>query len=162
MAANNTVELIVGLKIPDTTAITALDTIHNMGFEKVKNLIRETYYEFFIAQSDKKFENDISKVDILINVNKNNFKFAVERKQKELSEVTIAVKNIGDNNESLLSTLTTNLGFKNINKIEKKILWTLVIDSSESGARKTAAEIADKLLTNRHFQEYEMISIDKV
>ena len=41
-------ELFVGLKIPDTTAITAFHTIERMGY-KIKNLKRNIYYKFDIC-----------------------------------------------------------------------------------------------------------------
>tara|TARA_Y100000310_G_C20685785_1_gene818871 strand:+ start:1502 stop:1969 length:468 start_codon:yes stop_codon:yes gene_type:complete len=148
------VELIVGLKIPDTTAITALDTIHNMGFTKVVNLIREDYYKFSITD-DNNFNEKISKVDVIVNANKNNFKFKIEKKQETLSELIVAVKNLDDSNEKLLSTLQTNLGFSNITKLEKKTLWTLIIDSKDS--KKIAENLASSLLTNKHFQDFEII-----
>tara|TARA_Y100000310_G_scaffold293782_1_gene323632 strand:- start:3024 stop:3491 length:468 start_codon:yes stop_codon:yes gene_type:complete len=150
-------ELIVGLKIPDTTALTALDAILRMGFSNVKNLIRETYYKFHLTDEDENFSNKISKVDILVNANKNNFNFNIEKKQDEFKEVIVAVKDIEDTNQELLSTLNNNLNFPNIKKIEKKILWTIVSDSSET---KTAKELAEKLFTNKNYQEFEIL--DKI
>ena len=152
-----TIELIVGLKIPDTTAITALDTIKRIGFDKVRELIREDYYKFSISDENN-FKGKISKVDILVNANKNNFKFDIEKKQSESSEVIVSVKNIGDENEGLLSTLKNNLDFKNIQKIEKKVLWTLVIDADDSEAKKIAENIANRLLVNQHYQEFEILN----
>ena len=43
-----TVEMVVGLKMPDNTAITALQTLQKIGFIKIKNVKREDYYKFSI------------------------------------------------------------------------------------------------------------------
>ena len=48
------VGLFVGLKIPDTTAITTFHTIEKMGY-KIANVKREIYYEFHIDGDKEKF-----------------------------------------------------------------------------------------------------------
>ena len=50
----NQAELLVKLKIPDTTAITAFHTLERMGFSTVKSLERMDYYLFsFDGDFDK-------------------------------------------------------------------------------------------------------------
>ena len=58
-------ELFVGLKIPDTTAITTFKTIKKLGYN-ISKLKREIYYKFEGEDSEK-----LGKVDVLINANKN-------------------------------------------------------------------------------------------
>ena len=43
-----TVELVVSLKMPDATAITALQTLQKLGFNKIKDTKRSFYYKFLI------------------------------------------------------------------------------------------------------------------
>ena len=83
-----TIEMIVSLKVPDTTAITALQTLQKIGFDEIKDVKRADYYKFLIEGNEEQFKNKISKVDILVNANKHTFNFSV----KKDSAVKILVK----------------------------------------------------------------------
>ncbi len=139
------VELLVGLKIPDATAITAFHTLERMGY-KLKELKRKIYYKFYIEGDADKFAKDIVKVDILVNANKNT----AEINSKINSKSAVLVKNI-DNGCSLLKTLQERLGFKNIKKMEQGVLWLMDCN------KETAEKIAKGLLANEHYQEYKVI-----
>lgn len=141
------VELFVGLKIPDTTAITTFHTIEKMGY-KVDKLKREIYYKFNVKGDADKFASKIGKVDVLVNANKNKHSTKLE---KEESAVYILVKDSEDKCENLLKTLH-KLGLKEIKSMEKGVLWALYVDSE-----KIAKEIADKLLHNENYQEVEVL-----
>jgi len=143
------VELFVGLKIPDTTAITAFHTIEKMGCKDVKKVKREIYYKFEIEGDAEKFKNKIGKVDILVNANKNKF---TNELQKEENATYILVKDTDDRCEGLLHTLQNRLGLKEIKSMERGILWTLYGCSKE-----TAKEIGNKLLHNENYQEMETV-----
>jgi len=145
-----TIEMIVSLKVPDTTAITALQTLQKLGFEKIKEVIRADYYKFSIDGDEEKFKNKISKVDILVNANKHSFDFSI----KKDDTTKILVKNINEDGSVLLSTLKNRLGFDNTKKVEKAVLWSLSIESDETEARKIAEKAAKELLVNEHYQEY--------
>ena len=71
--------MVVSLKMPDTTAITALQTLQKLGFNKIKNVKRADYYKFLIEGDEEQFKNKISKVDILVNANKHAFQFKLEK-----------------------------------------------------------------------------------
>ena len=148
-----TVEMIVSLKVPDTTAITALQTLQKIGFNKIKDVKREDYYKFLIEGDEKRFKEEICKVDILINANKNSCDFSI----KKDNTTKILVKNINDDGTGLLSTLKNRLGFKNITKVEKAVLWSLAIDADEKEARKIAEKAAKELLVNENYQEFEIL-----
>ncbi len=144
------VELFVGLKIPDTTAKTAFHTLERMGFKQLKGLERKDYYKFSIEGDEKDFKRKISKVDILVNTNKNNFDFSL----KEKNNINVLVKNT-DDGPGLLETLKERLGFKNIKKIKKGVLWVLEIDAlNKRVAEEIAAKIAEGLLMNENYQEF--------
>ncbi|MBW2988749.1 hypothetical protein KY358_00360 [Candidatus Woesearchaeota archaeon] len=139
-------ELFVGLKIPDTTAITALNTIKRMGYP-VEKLKRQLYYSFDIEGDLESFRKKIGKTDILVNANKNTHSTKLEKKK---DAVYILVKDTGDSCSSLLKTLHS-LGLKGIRSMEKGVLWELHTD------KETAIEIADKLLYNENYQEIEVL-----
>ena len=124
-----TVEMIVSLKVPDTTAITALQTLNKIGFIKIKDVKRADYYKFLIEGDEEQFKNKISKVDILVNANKHSYDFSVQKG----NSINILVKNINGDGSGILSTLKDRLGFKNIKNVEKATLWSLSVDADENG-----------------------------
>ncbi len=145
-----TIEMVVSLKVPDTTAITALQTLQKLGFKKIKEVKRSEYYKFTIESDEVNFKDKISKVDILVNANKHFFDFSM----KNDGNVKILVKNINDDGSGLLSTLKNRLGFDNIKKIERYTLWSLMIDAEAKDAKKIAEKSAQELLVNENYQEY--------
>ena len=147
------IEMMVSLKVPDTTAITALQTLRKIGFDEIKDVKRDDYYKFLIEGNEEQFKNNISKVDILVNANKNLFNFSV----KKGGAVKILVKNINVDGSGLLSVLKNRLGFDNIKKAEKAVLWTLAISAEEKEAKKIAEKAAKDLLVNEHYQEYSIL-----
>ena len=147
----NTIEMIVTLKVPDATAITALQTLQRMGFSRIKGLKRAEYYKFQVENDLEKFKQQISKVDILVNANKHFYDFSV----KDNNNIKILVKNTDDDGSGLLSTLKNRLGFKNIKKVEKGTLWSLDIDADNPA--KIAESAAKDLLVNEHYQEYVIL-----
>lgn len=148
-----TVEMVVSLKVPDTTAITALQTLQKIGFDKIKDIKRADYYKFLIEGEMEKFKGKICKVDILVNVNKHSYDFSIRKD----TNLIILVKNIDDDGSSLLSILKNRLGFKNIKKVEKATLWNLTIDTDEKEATKIAEKAAKDLFVNEHYQEYMIL-----
>ena len=147
------VEMVVGLKVPDNTAITALQTLQKIRFNKIKDVKREDYYKFLIEGDEEKLKQKICTVDILVNANKHSFDFSI----KKDSSIKILVKNINDDGSGILATLKNRLGFKNIKKVEKATLWSLNIDAEEKEARKIADKAAKELLVNENYQEYKIL-----
>ena len=147
----NTIEMIVTLKVPDATAITALQTLQRMGFSRIKGLKRAEYYKFQVENDLEKFKQQISKVDILVNANKHFYDFSI----KGNNNIKILVKNTDDDGSGLLATLKNRLGFKNIKKAEKGTLWSLDIDADNPA--KIAESAAKDLLVNEHYQEYVIL-----
>lgn len=143
----NKAELFVGLKIPDTTAITTFHTIERMGY-KIEKVKREIYYKFNIEGDSEKFSKKIGKVDVLVNANKNKYSLKLE---KEEGAFYVLVKDSDDRCFGLLKTLH-KLGLEEIKSMEKGVLWALFVDSE-----KIAKEIADKLLHNENYQEAEIL-----
>lgn len=148
-----TVEMIVSLKVPDTTAITALQTLQKIGFNRIKNVKREDYYRFLIEGDADKFREKICRVDILVNANKHSYDFSV----KKDNCVKILVQGIDDDCSGLLSTLKNRIGFKDIKKVEKGVLWSLEIDAEQKEAENLAAQAAKSLLINENYQAFRII-----
>ena len=148
-----TIEMVVSLKVPDTTAITALQTLQKLGFNKIKDIKRTDYYKFLVEGDEGQFKSKISKVDILVNANKHSFDFSV----KKDNSIKILVKNINDDGSGILSTLSNRLGFKNLKRAEKAVLWLLTIDADEKEAKKIAEKAAKDLFVNENYQEYDIL-----
>ena len=149
----STVEMVVSLKVPDTTAVTALQTLQKLGFNRIHDVKRSDYYKFLIEEYADKFKEKIRKVDIIVNVNKHFFEFSIQKS----ADIKILVKNIDDDGNSLLSILKSRLGIKGIKKAEKSTLWSLKIDSNEKEARKIAERAAKELLVNENYQECSIL-----
>ena len=144
-----TIELIVSLKVPDTTAITALQTLQRLGFKSIRDVKRYYYYKFTIDGNEEDFKNKISKVDILVNANKHYFDFEI----KKDGYVKILVRNSDDDGSEILSVLKERLGFKNLKKVESGVIYGMLMDGAKD-ERKTAEKAAKDLLVNENFQEY--------
>ncbi len=139
------VELFVGLKIPDTTALTTKQTLESMNLH-VKNLQRYDYYAFEIRGDQKQFEKKIASVDVIVNANKNIALFSLQQKG-----IKVLVKNLDGHSESLLYTLTERLEIKGIVKVTRGVVW--VMDCS----KEMAVEATTLLLYNPNFQEYQLL-----
>src|SRR3989338_1904119 len=102
----NQAELLVGLKIPDTTAITAFHTLERMGFSTVKSLERMDYYLFNFDGDFDVFKEKIVKVDILVNANKHipRVKRKDEKLRHDSDEFFVLVKNRSEEHTSELQS----------------------------------------------------------
>ncbi|MBI2138618.1 hypothetical protein HYU13_03455 [Candidatus Woesearchaeota archaeon] len=151
----NTIELFVGLKIPDTTAITTLQAIHTLGKNGVAKLSREIYYKFVFEGDVDSFSQRISRADVIVNANKNSCKILKEGEKLNAAKgaVSILVRDTGDKCAGLLKTLRERLGFKELLGIERGVFWTLHFGKDAKNPEEEAMDIADELLHNRHFQE---------
>ncbi|MEK6947500.1 MAG: phosphoribosylformylglycinamidine synthase subunit PurS [Nanoarchaeota archaeon] len=148
-----TIELVVSLKMPDTTAITALQTLQKLGFGRIKEVKRYFYYKFSVDGNLEDFKSKISKVDNLVNANKHTFDFEI----KKDNYVKVLVKNTDDDGSGILSTLKDRLGFNNIKKVESAVMWGLLIDGNEKEAGKIAEKAAKDLLANENYQEFAIL-----
>ena len=129
-----TIEMFVSPKVPDTTAITALQTLQKLGFKNINDVKRSDYYKFTIEGDLAKFKEKISKVDILVNANKHLCDFKI----KDDNSVKVLVKNADEDGSSLISTLKNRLGIKDIKTAEKGTLWRLLIEDKNPNAVASA------------------------
>ena len=150
-----TTELFVSLKVPDNVAITAFHTLKRMGYKELKKLKRLDYYKFDFSGDKKNFETKIMQVDILVNVNKHKFSFSLEKNEGILKKINVLVQNLS-NGDGLLKILRERLGFKNIKKLEKGVLWSMYLHDI-TGAENIAIDITKNLLMNENYQEYKIL-----
>ncbi|MEK6868618.1 MAG: hypothetical protein AABX63_01095 [Nanoarchaeota archaeon] len=158
------IEMFVSLKVPDNVAITAFNAIKRMGFKELKGLERSDYYKFNIKDSTEDFKEKISNADILVNANKHKCSFELDSEKNKNNfknqknkdkKINILIQDL-DNGTALLSTLKERLGFDNINKLEKGILWTMHFDK-KANAKKISMDIAKNLLMNESYQDYKIL-----
>ena len=76
---------------------------------------------------------------------------------QKIKKVNVLIQNLSSGKE-LLSTLKTRLGFKNIKKIEKGILWILSIDTINVNYIEIAEKIAKDLLMNKNYQKMSILN----
>lgn len=150
-----TTELFVGLKVPDNVAITTFHTLHRMGYHHLKNLERQDYYKFDHSGNKKQFERKISQVDILVNANKHKFSFSLENNSSNSNKINILIQNL--DNDGLLKVLKERLGFTNIKKSEKGVLWSMYFDDAVD-AKKFGINITKSLLMNENYQKFKILS----
>lgn len=160
------IEMTVSLLIPDTTALTTFHTLENMGFTELKKLRREDYYKFSAEGDFKKVSEELGNVDIIVNANKHTYKAKKPGetstvKADGLKTVMVLVQDSDDKDGGLLQTIRERLGFNNIRSVERGVLWSLGFDvASKEDARKKALEATEKLLANKHYQEFMIMGDD--
>ncbi len=157
------IELFVSLKVPDNSAITAFNTLKRMGYNELLKLERADYYSFDITGDENKFKKEISNTDIIVNANKHKFFFSLEENDNKKSKnkddnkkINILVQDLG-NGAGLLGILKERLGFENIKKAEKGVLWAMHFDK-KADAESKAVEIAKGLLMNENYQNFKVIN----
>ena len=164
-----TIEIFVSLKVSDNVAITAFNTLKRMGYDKLKSLERSDYYKFDIKDNSKDFKERISNVDILVNANKHKYNFElnnekannkkIKNNDNNFKKINVLIQDTG-NGAGLLLTLKERLGFDNIKKLEKGVLWTMHFDKN-ADAKKIAVDIAKSLLMNENYQRFRVIEQDE-
>lgn len=154
-----TIEMFVSLKVPDNVAITAFNTLKKMGYANLIKLERSDYYKFEASGNEEEFKKKISNVDILVNANKHKFSFLLAEGSNKNNNakkiINVLVQDMG-NGSGLLSTLKERLGFKDIKKAEKGVLWTMHFNE-DANAEKIAQDITKNLLMNENYQSFKAI-----
>ncbi len=152
------IELLVRLVIPDTTAITAFHTLKRIGFSGLARLKREDYFKFRANNQDfREISSKLGNTDILVNANKNRFEAVKDSEKPPLSEsdVRVLVQDRDNKDSGMLSVLRNRLGLKELEDMEKGVLWTFTLDKPDD-KEKLAREMTERLLANKHYQEYRI------
>lgn len=172
-----TVELVVGLKIPDVTALTAGNAIRRrLGYEDVlSSLERADYYRIEIDVDDREKAEAIAReiaedTNLFVNPNKHTYhiQFPEDRGANANVDgewlVNVLVTSPDDSSgDGIASALNGRLGYTQVSDVETGVLWTMRIRAAgEDEAREIAESItvtrsqSQGILMNPHFQEHEM------
>ena len=175
-----TLELLVSLKIPDVTALTAASSIRRrLGYDEVlKELRRSDYYSLDLNTTDPQVANELAhelaeKTNLFVNPNKHSYevRFPQDRGGRPTLEdglwrVEVLVTDAeGAQANDIQQALTQRLGYgEQVAAVRRGILWTLLLAAaSAEEARKIAEEITvttardQGMLANPHFQAWEII-----
>ncbi len=170
------VELLVTLKIPDVSALTAANALRRrMGYGDVlKELTRADYYRLELnvedeAQARALADEIAEQTSLFVNPNKNTYQVRTAgetpnpRQEDGLWVIDILVTDIeGAAAPDLTEALRKRLGYgETVVEVQRGILWSLKLDcAGPEEAKRLAEEIAvtrsrDRgLLVNPHFQTW--------
>ncbi len=171
------VELVVSLKIPDVTALTAGNAIRRrLGYEdELSALDRADYYRIDLDVDDREAAEALAtemaeETNLFVNPNKHVYelRFAEDRGANAGQDgewlVNVLVTSPDDSSgEGIASALTDRHGYDQVAGVETGVLWSMhIAGDSEDAAREIAENItvtrsqSQGILINPHFQEYEM------
>ena len=169
-----TVAILVRLKIPDVTALTASNALRrSMGYSQLKELGRADYYRLELAADTQEQAIALArelaeKTNLFVNPNKHVYEVWTSREEKapaqgKLAHVLVTAPNDGSA-QGMLAALQGRLGYGDrVTGLTKGLLWTMVLDTEdEAEAKRLASEMAETrsldkgLLVNPHFQEFEV------
>jgi phosphoribosylformylglycinamidine (FGAM) synthase PurS component len=142
--------LVVELVYPDNTAYSARLCLEQMGMP-LQDLKR---FDYYYITSDDTVRDKLMKTDILVNANKHRC-FTGIPKELMNGYFHVLVQNSEQDN-TLLNILRNRLGI-NINSIQHGTLWSLAIKGSVKEGEYITKKAAEKLLANKHYQEYKII-----
>ncbi len=175
-----TLELLVSLKIPDVTALTAASSIRRrLGYDEVlKELRRSDYYSLDLNTTDPQAADRLAqelaeKTNLFVNPNKHSYEVRSPQQhsgaplqQDGLWRVEVLVTDAeGAEADDIQQALTQRLGYgEQVAAVRRGILWVLLLaaDSAEE-ARRIAEDITvttardQGVLINPHFQNWEII-----
>jgi len=168
------VALLVRLKIPDVTALTAANALRrSMGYAQLRELRRADYYRLDLqveteAEAVALAQELADKTNLFVNPNKHIYEVVTTRAAAapgagQVAQVLVTDPHDGSA-EGMLAALQGRLGYGDrISGLTKGLLWTLLLDVADAAeARRLAAEMAETksleqgLLVNPHFQEFEV------
>lgn len=168
------VQLLVRLKIPDVTALTAANALRrSMGYRQLRELRRADYYRLELqVQTDEEaveLARELAeKTNLFVNPNKHVYEIVIGHGTDRPEDGQIAHVLVTDPNDGsaqgMLEALQGRLGYGDrVSGLTGGILWTMILDvQSHEEALRLAAEMAETkslekgLLVNPHFQEFEV------
>jgi phosphoribosylformylglycinamidine (FGAM) synthase PurS component len=169
------IELLVRLKIPDVTALTAANSLRRrMGYEgKLAELRRADYYRLGLnvpsADEARALATELAEqTNLFVNPNKHVYELrepgtsTAQSAANGTHDIEVLVTDPNDGSaEGALAALQGRLGYgEQVASLVKGLLWVLRLEADDrEGAKALAEEIAltrriDRgLLVNPHFQE---------
>jgi phosphoribosylformylglycinamidine (FGAM) synthase PurS component len=168
------VALLVRLKIPDVTALTAANALRrSLGYAQLKELKRADYYRLTLfvdtpEQAVALAQELAEKTNLFVNPNKHVYEVLTGEQASALAtgeRVHVLVTDPHDGSaEGMLAALQGRLGYGDkVSGLTRGLLWTMLIEGVErEAARVLAAEMAETksleagLLVNPHFQDFDV------
>lgn len=168
------VALLVRLKIPDVTALTAANALRrSLGYSQLSSLRRADYYGLTLAvdtpdQALALATELAEKTNLFVNPNKHVFEVQAGQPvapEAEGQVVQVLVTDPHDGSaEGMLAALQGRLGYgERVSEVTRGLLWTLELAvDSPAEAQRLARELAETtsleqgLLVNPHFQDLEI------
>ncbi|MGQ9732269.1 MAG: hypothetical protein ACUVX8_13485 [Candidatus Zipacnadales bacterium] len=169
------VELLVRLKIPDVTALTAANSLRRrMGYaDTLRSLRRADYYRFGLQVSSPEAALALAtelaeQTNLFVNPNKHIYELRRPDRAPETDlvadehEIEVLVTDPNDGSaQAALSALQRRLGYGDrVTTLIKGVLWVMKLRAESRQAAKRLAEdiaitrrIDQGLLVNPHFQE---------
>lgn len=168
------VALLVRLKIPDVTALTAANALRrSLGYKQLKSLVRADYYRLTLNVDCPTAALELAtelaeKTNLFVNPNKHAYEVRpdIHEAAAEGQVARVLVTDPHDGSaEGMLAALQGRLGYGDkVAGITRGLLWTMNLDCGSSDeAKQLAAEMAETktlekgLLVNPHFQEFEVL-----
>lgn len=158
MTGTHDIDMTVGLKIPDTTAITAFKALQRMGIKELKSLKRHQYYRFRVSGDPSSAAEQLGRTDIIVNANKNTFftKPAGDPFPQEdtgLFTIRVLVKDLENSDRGLPQVMRQRLGMGFVESAETGVLWTMGFDAERERAWKIARDLGNRFFANLNYQE---------
>jgi phosphoribosylformylglycinamidine (FGAM) synthase PurS component len=155
------INLRVWLKIPDAEAVTVKNTLRRrMGYEAVlAELGKERLWSIEVDDSVQDPMNLARRLAReLVNENKESYTASVDTVEFEGGYVPVRVGLSIEDGEavSVQNRLRNRLGFDMVRRVERSVIWKLALNSENP--KKTAEEIAERLLINPHKDFYEIMT----
>ena len=171
------VELVVSLKIPDVTALTAGNAIRRrLGYEDTLSAFtRADYYRLDLDVSDReaaeKLVSEIAEgTNLFVNPNKHVYELRFPEDRGANANVNgewlvnvLVISPDDTSGDGMRSALNGRLGYQQVTGVQTAVLWTMRVKAdSEEQAREIAESItvtrsqSQGILMNPHFQEFEM------
>lgn len=155
------INLRVWLKIPDAEAATVKNTLRRrMGYESVlEELGKERLWSIEVDDTvadpmdlARRLARD------LVNENKESYVATVDSLKFDEGYVPVRVGLHIEDGEAISAQnrLRNRLGLDMVKGVERSVIWKLALNSEDP--KKTAEEIAERLLINPHKDFYEIMS----
>ncbi len=175
-----TIELLVNLKIPDVTALTAASAIRRrLGYEEaLKELRRSDYYSLDLnvgkLDAARTLAQELAeKTNLFVNPNKHSYAICSPEEHNGgpasvdgLWRVEVLVTDAeGAQAPEIEQALTERLGYADqVAAVRQGILWTMLLAADSADEARSIAESItvttardEGLLVNPHFQAWEII-----